>query len=169
MFGVAADLFAQGVLFGGAFQRMFQQIFVDGFGDEVRRAEAQAFDGVIHVAVPGDHDHLRVGSLLPYPFEQGQPVHARHADVGDHDGERVGGERFQRFAGALGGVGVIAEILDQGPKDMADAGFVIDEQNVNGSVHTYPCVKKAVPVVGRKRPRPCPHRWARLRRAPRAG
>ena len=41
MFGVAADLFAQGVLFGGTFQRVLQQVVVDGLGDEVRRAEAQ--------------------------------------------------------------------------------------------------------------------------------
>ena len=39
MFGVAADLFAQGVLFGGTFQRVLQQVVVDGLGDEVRRAE----------------------------------------------------------------------------------------------------------------------------------
>ena len=152
MFGVAADLFAQGVLFGGTFQRVLQQVVVDGLGDEVRRAEAQAFDGVVHVAVPGDHDDLRVGILVAYPFEQGQAVHARHTDVGDHDGEGIGGERLQRFAGALGGVDVIAEIPDQGPEDMADAGFIINEQNANGSVHAVSLIQEICSGCGPETP-----------------
>ena len=152
MFGVAADLFAQGELFGGTFQRVLQQVVVDGLGDEVRRAEAQAFDGVVHVAVPGDHDDLRVGILIAYPFEQGQAVHARHTDVGDHDGEGIGGERLQRFAGTLGGVDVIAEIPDQGPEDMADAGFIINEQNANGSVHAVSLLQEICSGCGPETP-----------------
>lgn len=152
MFGVAADLFAQGVLFGGTFQRVLQQVVVDGLGNEVRRAEAQAFDGVVHVAVPGDHDDLRVGILIAHPFQQGQAVHARHTDVGDHDGEGIGGERLQRFAGALGGVDVIAEIPDQGPEDMADAGFIINEQNANGSVHAVSLLQEICSGCGPETP-----------------
>ena len=116
------------------------------------KSEAQAFDGVVHVAVPGDHDDLRVGILIAYPFEQGQAVHARHTDVGDHDGEGIGGERLQRFAGALGGVDVIAEIPDQGPEDMADAGFIINEQNANGSVHAVSLLQEICSGCGPETP-----------------
>lgn len=110
-----------------------------------------------------------VGILVAYPFEQGQAVHARHTDVGDHDGEGIGGERLQRFAGALGGVDVIAEIPDQGPEDMADAGFIINEQNANGSVHAVSLLQEICSGCGPETPPALFPSAARSGRDPRAG
>lgn len=67
-------------------------------------------------------------------------------------GNGIGGERLQRFAGALGGVDVIAEIPDQGPEYMADAGFIINEQNANGSVHAVSLLQEICSGCGPETP-----------------
>ena len=74
------------------------------------------------------------------------------------------------FAGTLGGVDVIAEIPDQGPEDMADAGFIINEQNANGSVHAVSLASRNLfRLRAGNASGPVPVGGARSGRDPRAG
>ncbi len=135
VFGVPPHLLAQGVPLGGALEGVLKHVVVDGLDEEVRRAEAQAVDGDVHVPVPGDHDHLRIRALAAHPLQQGEPVHAGHTDVADDQREGMGGEKVQRLGRTRGALYLIAEIPDQGFEHAADAGFVVNEQNAEGSVH----------------------------------
>jgi hypothetical protein len=59
-----------------------------------------------HVAMTGHHDHGKAGFQLGEPALQFQPIHLRHADVGDH-ATRLGvrqdlQERHRRIVNAHG-------------------------------------------------------------------
>ena len=61
-----------------------QVLEIDGLGDEIERAAVHRGANVFHVAVCGDYDGAYVGTYFRYLFKEGQAVHLRHVDVGEH-------------------------------------------------------------------------------------
>jgi hypothetical protein len=71
-----------------------------GFGKKVDGAEPQGRDGFGRSGVPGDQDHRQIAIRRDGVIDladHGQPVHFRHPQVGNDDGDvRVVQNHFQR-------------------------------------------------------------------------
>ncbi len=82
----------------------------------------------------GDEDHRQVRIVGAHPLEQGAPVQAGQAHVGDDDARRLGpdgGERGLRRLEGLDREAVEFEALAVGP---AHVLLVVDEDDALGSV-----------------------------------
>ena len=63
----------------------------------IRRALTHGVHRALHRAVGGHQQHRQLGLPRPQQGEQLVTVHARHVDVADHQTERFGRDRLQRF------------------------------------------------------------------------
>ncbi len=82
----------------------------------------------------GDEDHRKVRVVGPHPLEQGAPVHAGQAHVGDDNARRLGPDGRERgFRGfeGLDREAVQFEALAVGP---AHVLLVVDEDDALGSI-----------------------------------
>ena len=101
----------------------------DRFGQVVGRAELKRLDRRLHVRHPGDHQHGGIGTPgLDLP-DQGQPVHPRHVQIGDH--QRDGPIRHQNDQGVLARLGLdrLHPLRPQHPTQGAtDQRIIIDHE-----------------------------------------
>ena len=103
----------------------------DGLEQVAQYLDLNGLPGVLKIIVPRQDDELGGGQYRPHPAAQGQPVHQRHADVGNH---QVGGQRFgqlQRLRAVAGLAHHLKAIFlkaDDLPKTLADFGFVVHQQ-----------------------------------------
>ena len=100
--------------------------------DEVVGAGLDGRDGGLDVAVARDHHHRQVRMLLLDDVEHLQPVEpaALQPDVEE---DEVGPPRFdrgERLVGGAGGARAVALVLEDAGHELADVGFVVDDQNV---------------------------------------
>ena len=105
------------------------------FFDEVEGAEFGGADRGVDGGVAGNHnDRGRVGHGLD-AAEGFEAVHAGEPDVEKNDVEAAVGRAFEGAFGGLGGFGDVAFVGEDGRKGFADAGFVVNDQDVRFGGH----------------------------------
>ena len=119
----------------------------EGLREEVAGAEARGFGGVVDVVERRDDHARRPGRHVRLDLLQElDPVAARHPDVGDD--EVVLGPRDQilRHQAVRRLVGAVSQLLESPPEQLADVGFVLDDQDVR---HELPRLqpRDALPLV----------------------
>ena len=76
---------------------------LQGLGDEIGGPGLHRLDGVLDRGEPGHDQERNVLSRFADGLDQGDAVHFRHDQVGDHQVEIMAGERLQRLGGAVHG------------------------------------------------------------------
>ncbi len=95
--GAQAAVFQhQTALFAGPLDALHQPFGRKGLGDEIIDAALDRLHGHGNIAMAGDQHDRQIGILRLQPAEQFQPVHARHADIGDDDAGIIGRDGQQR-------------------------------------------------------------------------
>jgi hypothetical protein len=107
-------------------------VAVEGLLQVVEGAELDGLDGRIDGAVGGQQDHREVRLVQGQGAQQADAVEVGHAQVGDHDVE--GARRGRAYAGQRGGavglgVDLVALLPQQRPEDLAQVGFVVDQED----------------------------------------
>ena len=130
----ARDLALQRLDLERAPDRDLQALGRGRLDDEVDRAGAHGADGGVDRSVRGLHDHGRAGGERRDPAQHLDAVHARHDEVEQHerDGPLGAFDDLQGLLAALGGLGVVAQTLDQLFEDATLGGIVIDDQDELG-------------------------------------
>ena len=87
-------------------------------------------DGMVqHAGVGGDHEDGAFGPVFLHVDGQFLAVDAGHGVIGDDDVEMIFLEGFDGFLAAGHGHDVVFEELQDHLQCLANAGFVIDDQN----------------------------------------
>ncbi len=133
----AGVFLAQAAGFQGAVDGQQQLGQGNRFFDEIPGAQARRLDRGLDGAVAG-HDHHRKIQPRPGPaFEQAQAVLAGHPDIQQHQAGLLPADTGTGGVGVLGNVNAIAlvdqDVLDQ----VADIGFVVDDED-RASTHARP-------------------------------
>ena len=111
---------------------------VERLDEEVEGPAVHRHADVAHVAVGGDHDDLDERIDLAHPRQEGEPVHPRHVDVGEHDiGVRVLAQLLQGVL-AVGGedelVDGLADVLAEALlHQQRHVRLVIDDEDLRGA------------------------------------
>ena len=96
MVAILRRLFAQHGFPNGLIQRYFQILKINRLGDKIERAAVQRRADIRHIAVSGGDHRTQQRMFLANPRKQGQAVHHRHINVGEHHVEtRIGLELRQ--------------------------------------------------------------------------
>ena len=103
---------------------------IERLGDEIEGAEFERAHGGFHVAVRGDHRDRHARGVLLHPLDQIQPVAVGQLHVGQTQIEALGLEQPLRGARRLCAVrGVKIHALQRDGQELAEIGFVVDDQN----------------------------------------
>ena len=125
-------------LLDGAVEGVPQLVELERLGDEVGGAALDDFDGIPDRAVAGDDDADDLRVPLHGGLDDGGPVDARQAQIGDDDVEGEFGQGLERRLAAFGLdhlVSVIRQTLGHG---RSERRFVFDEQQMFRSIsHLY--------------------------------
>ena len=78
------------------------------------------------------HDHAHVEPVAAHALEDVQAGHVGQADVEQREVDRLGGEEAQCFAAGSRVQDLAVRVRDQLLHGLADARFIIDEQNAQG-------------------------------------
>jgi hypothetical protein len=123
-------------LAGGALQDLAQLVGVKGLGDVVGGAGAHRLDHRLRLVERRAHDHRRLAAAGAVAAQGLDPVELGHDHV-DHD--QVGARRLrqpgQRRLAAVGGLGGVAERLDERAQIFDVAGVVVDDEDGEGVGH----------------------------------
>ena len=111
-----------------------QPVGLERLFDEVIGAALDGGDRGFDVAMAGDHHHRQVGIVLLDLLEQLQAVElgALQPDVEEHQMRTAAGDLGQRRIAVARGAGAKSLVLENTGHEIADIGFVIDNQNVTG-------------------------------------
>ena len=113
---------------GGA--HVGQQLFVvPGLLDEISRALLHGTDGVIQRAIGGNHDHGKLGIARANVSQDFQPVAVRQGKVEQDKIKGMFAQAGQSIFTGLGRLHTVPFELQQRFQRLADAGFIIDDQN----------------------------------------
>src|SRR5687767_10511268 len=125
----AGDLLPQALAFLRLPQRQHDFVGAEGLGQIVVRTFLHRGDRRVLAPVRAHHDDERAPALLPVVPQEGEAVHLRHADVAQHEVERLRDRPVERaLAVLLGGDGV-AGVGQQETEALAEPRLVVDEQN----------------------------------------
>jgi hypothetical protein len=133
-------------------------IAVERLLEVVERAELDRLDRRVDAAVGRQQDHGQVRLVDRQRLQQADAVEVRHAQVGDHHVEgplrrRLDAAESRRAVGL--GVDLVALLPQQRPEDLAQVGFVVDEEDavlgllVHGSAWGSGAAARAWDSVGR--------------------
>jgi hypothetical protein len=103
----------------------------EGLQHVVVGAVADRLDGALDGPVARDHDDLEAGVDRLGRLEQADPVHPRHADVGDQHIEPVGPELLVRRLAVRDDGDLVASLVEVVPERDGDAALVVGEQDVH--------------------------------------
>ena len=109
----------------------------EGLFDEVECTEFGGADRSVNGGVAGDHDDGGRMRKSLNTAESFKAVHAREPDVQKNDVEAAVRGAFEGAFGGLGGFGDVAFVGENGRQRFADAGFVVDDQNVRAWSHRF--------------------------------
>ena len=111
-----------------------QPVGLERLFDEVIGAALDRRDRGLDVAVAGDHHHGNVGVILLDLLEQLQAVElgALQPDVEEHQMRAAVGNLGQRRIAVARGPGLEAFVFQDARNEVANIGFVVDNQNVTG-------------------------------------
>ncbi len=129
VFGVGPDLLPHPDPVPGPFQCYFEGLVVDRLGDEIGGIPLEAFYRQVHVSMAGDHDHLGVGGPGFDFFQEVDPVHAGHLDVGQDNGGGLPVEGIQGFGARCGGHHLVAHVGEEDGEDVPDVFLVVHQQD----------------------------------------
>ena len=110
--------------------------FLDGqrLFEKIEGAQFGGFHRGLDGAVAGDDDHFRAvseGNFLD-ARQRFQAIHAFEPNVQQHHFVVVAREFFQAFLAAFDGGAGIAFVFEHARQRLADAGFVVYDQNARG-------------------------------------
>ncbi len=127
------EVFFFGAVAGDGGANVGEQLFVvPGLLDEVFRAGADGFDDVVDGAVGGDHDDRQLGLALLDLRQQLEAALAGQGEVEQHEIEVLAFEHAQALFAVAGHVDGVAFEREQHFERLADAGFVVDDQDAGG-------------------------------------
>ena len=121
-----------------------------GLDDVVGRADREAVHRDLDVGHRGDHDDRDVGKARANLSQQLEAVHLRHAQVAQHERDRVLLELLEGFEAVARFDALKAVAAHQVHHDLAQARLVVDDQTVRRSSGTviarfgYGCMGCAV-------------------------
>ena len=124
----------------GAFHGSQKFLQGDGFFQEIQRADFGGFHGGVDagVAAHHHHGHVELAGFGPL-FEQGNAVAIRHPNVQQHHGGAGLVSKLAGFFGIFGQGNRIAFVLQDFRQQIADAHFIIYNQNITAA-HRFPSV-----------------------------
>jgi hypothetical protein len=122
-------LLEQGLALQGAADDRQHLAALGGLGDEVVGALAHGRDGVLHRAIGGHDDDVRLGLQRARRLEQGLAVHARHHQVGEHHMHGVLAQELERGLAVVGDQHLVAGALEDAPQAVTVGGLVIDDED----------------------------------------
>ena len=106
-----------------------QALEIDRLGQVVVGAFLHRFDGGLDRALRRQQQRRHVGALLLQRAQQGEPVHARHHQIGDDDGRPEGRDFLERFFAVARRLGDEAPRLDELLEPDPRGGIVFDDQH----------------------------------------
>ena len=126
-------------MLGGAADGGAERLELEGLGEEVPGAGAEGADGGVHARVAGHDDHRHVGADVEHALADFEAVVLADAQVGEHDVEltEVADEALGLGLGG-GGLDGMTVLLQRGLGEVADLGFIIDDEDVRQGA---PCVR----------------------------
>ena len=125
---------AQAFGFGGAAHHQQQLFGLERLFDIIIGAALDGGDRGIKVAVPGNH-HDRQGRIAGFHgVQQFDPVHATalQPDIEDDEAGPAFGQRRECAFGMGSGAGFKAFIAQHAGHQLADIGFIVDDQDIKG-------------------------------------
>ncbi len=102
---------------------------VDRFLDVVGGTRLDGLNGILHGRVGRHEDQLDVGILSLDVMQELDAAHARHADVGEDEVDRRGGECLQGRIRALGGADGEVAFAQEELEDPPDVRIVLDDKH----------------------------------------
>ena len=110
-----------------------QPVGLERLLDEVVGAALDGGDRGFDVAVAGDHHHRQFGVLLLDGVEQLQAVElgALQPDVEEDEVRPARHDGGQRLVAVARGARLVALVLQDAGDQVADIGFVVDDQNIS--------------------------------------
>ena len=114
-------------------QRQQNTIGIEGFFEEIVRAELGCFDGGLDRAMAGDHDDLRLWVQLPHALQRLQPVHSFHLHVEEHEVRLEVGIDADRFVTRRAGLYLDFLVLEDLFQRLADPLFIVDDHHAAGT------------------------------------
>ena len=118
-----------------------QPVGLERLFDEVIGAALDRSDGGFDVAVAGDHHHRQIGIVLLDLLQQLQAVElgALQPDVEEHQMRAAIGNLRQRRIAVARGAGAETFVVQNARNEIANIGFVVDDQNVTCHGLHLPC------------------------------
>ncbi len=114
--------------------------FSKRLGQVIERAEPDGFDDRGHFVRAGKHDHVEAAVHLHQLAQRFQPVHLRHQHVeNDELGPFALADAFERFLAAGHRFHFEAIHFEQRLKILANARFVVHDQNLVFMSHLFSC------------------------------
>jgi hypothetical protein len=107
----------------------------EGLFDEVECTEFGGADRRVNGGMAGDHDDGGGMRKSLNAGESFQAVHAREPDVEEDDVEAAVGSAFDGTFGGVSVFGDVALVGEDGRERFADAGFVVDDEDVRFRGH----------------------------------
>ncbi len=120
-----------------ALDQPVQFAHVDRLAQVVDRSAAHGLDRRARVAEGGHQRDGRGVRLGTQSREQGQSVHAGHAQVADHQAWPLLADRGQGLGAAAGVSAVVADLSEELGQAQADIGMVVDKQDAHGHRYTW--------------------------------
>ena len=99
--------------------------------EKIPRAVFDGRDGIFHIAMAGQHDHIDIRLVFLHPLQDRATVETGHAEVGDDAVERSAAESIEALLSAPHALHFAAFIVERLLHDEADEFFVVDEQGVH--------------------------------------
>jgi hypothetical protein len=106
-----------------------------GLLDVVESPLVHGVHGAPQVGLRGHQDHGQVRIAVARRLQDGQPVHPRHADVGEHQVHRFLPHLLQPLPSAGCGHDMEALALEEDPERVEDRGLVVDDQDARLFAH----------------------------------
>ena len=129
----ADGLLDQRGLVGGILERDQDTVQVERLLDEIISAHLDAFDGRVDVAVAGNHDDRRFAVGFNQRVKYFVAIHHGHFDIAENGIIGVGKGFFDALLAVLGSGYLMAFEFQNILERVADAPFVIDDQDLHDS------------------------------------
>src|SRR5581483_11938044 len=116
-------------LLDGALQGELDLVELEGLGDVLEGAGLHGVDRGVHRAEPGHHDDLRPGVAPAEIAKDVQPARLGHADVGQHDVERLLAATLQGLLAAVGFGDLVPPLAEDFLQHEAVFAVILDEED----------------------------------------
>ena len=115
--------------------KLFNDLQVEGLGDVVIRACLHRLDGVKHRILPGHDQHGQIRDHFQSRFRERQAILSGQVDVHQGHMNGVPAQEQPCSFGAFRLMNSIARLSQRLSQHPADAGLIVNNQNLNGISH----------------------------------